>query len=145
MSMSTEVEVADHGLAVSAAATPAAVAGLRHRAAEFAAAHGASRELASKVALAVSEAATNAIKYAYDCGRVEGRVELAAATGEGWLEVCVCDRGESFGNGRPGGLGLGLAIMAALTAELTIVQEGSGTEVRMRFPLPRPRLRSGGD
>lgn len=46
------------------------------------------------------------------------------------------DRGEGFGQGSTDGLGLGLSIIARLCSELTIVQEGDGTEVRMRFPLP---------
>ncbi len=33
-------------------------------------------------------------------------------------------------------LGLGLSIIARLAGDLRIVQEGDGTEVRMRFPLP---------
>lgn len=96
-------------------ATPAAIASLRHRAAEFAAAHGAGRNQAADVALAVSEAATNAVKYAY-----------LGATRNAVVE--------------PAALGLGLSIMASLSAELTIVQEGEGTEVRMRFPLPQSLL-----
>ena len=44
--------------------------------------------------------------------------------------------GEAFGKGSADGLGLGLAIIARLCSDLKIVQEGDGTEVRMRFPLP---------
>ncbi len=46
------------------------------------------------------------------------------------------NRGEGFGRGSPDGLGLGLTIIARLAGDLRIVQEGDGTEVRMRFPLP---------
>lgn len=127
-------------LALEEAATPAAIATLRHRAAEFAAAHGAGTKLAADVALAVSEAATNAVKYAYPGAVRNAVVELAAEARGGWLDVRVRDRGGGFGRGSPESLGLGLSIMASLSAELTIVQEGEGTEVRMRFPLPRARL-----
>lgn len=127
-------------LAIEETATPAAVASLRHRAAEFATAHGAGTRLASDVALAVSEAATNAVKYAYPGAGRNAVVELDAEAREGWLDVRVRDRGGGFGRGSPESLGLGLSIMASLSAELTIVQEGAGTEVRMRFPLPRARL-----
>lgn len=116
-------------------AEPASVPKLRHRAAEFAAAQGVDKPVVDDVALAVSEAVTNAVKYA-DAAEAEGVVELAGAQRDGWLEVTVRDRGEGFGKGSTDGLGLGLSIIARLCAELTIVQEGDGTEVRMRFPLP---------
>ncbi len=115
-------------------AEPASVPELRHRAAEFATAQGAEQEVVDDVALAVSEAVTNAVKYA-NAADADGVVELAGAQRDGWLEVTVRDRGEGFGKGSTDGLGLGLSIIARLCSELTIVQEGDGTEVRMRFPL----------
>lgn len=116
-------------------AEPASVPVLRHRAAEFAAEKGVDQPVVDDVALAVSEAVTNAVKYA-DAAEAEGVVELAGAQRGDWLEVTVRDRGEGFGKGSTDGLGLGLSIIARLCSELTIVQEGDGTEVRMRFPLP---------
>ncbi len=115
-------------------AEPASVPDLRHRAAEFAAEQGVERAVVDDVALAVSEAVTNAVKYAGVVG-ADGVVELTGALRDGWLEVTVRDRGEGFGKGSTDGLGLGLSIIARLCSELTIVQEGDGTEVRMRFPL----------
>lgn len=115
------------------AAEPASVPTLRHRAAEFAARQGAPETLVADVALAVSEAVTNAIKYAY--AEAPGEVELTGLAEDGWLEIRVRDRGERFGRGSSDGLGLGLSIIARLAADLKIVQEGSGTEVRMRFAL----------
>lgn len=120
---------------LSLPAEPASVPTLRRRASEFAAEQGVSRDVVADIALAVSEAVTNAVKYANVGGR-EGVVELSAATKDEWLEVRVRDRGEGFGKGSSDGLGLGLAIIARLCADLKIVQEGDGTEVRMRFPLP---------
>jgi anti-sigma regulatory factor (Ser/Thr protein kinase) len=93
------------------------------------------RDVVADVALAVSEAVTNAIKYA-KVADAEGVVELSAAAEGNWIEVRVRDRGEGFGKGSSDGLGLGLAIIARLCSDLKIVQEGDGTEVRMRFPLP---------
>lgn len=107
---------------------------LRHRAAAFAAKSGVAREVVADVELAVSEAVTNAVKYAYESG-TEGTVELATSVAEPWLEIRVRDSGTGFGRGSVDGLGLGLTIIARLCAEMTIVQEGAGTEVRMRFPL----------
>lgn len=115
-------------------AEPRSVPELRRRAARFAAEQGLSEDLVADVALAVSEAVTNAVKYANARGG-KGVVELSASRGKSWLEVRVRDRGEVFGKGSADGLGLGLTIIARLSAELKIVQEGDGTEVRMRFRL----------
>ena len=115
-------------------AEPASVPELRHRAAQYAADQGVEPAVVDDVALAVSEAVTNAVKYAR-AAEAEGVVELAGAQRGGWLELTVRDRGEGFGQGSTDGLGLGLSIIARLCSELTIVQEGDGTEVRMRFPL----------
>lgn len=107
----------------------------RRRASQFAAEQGVGQDVVADVALAVSEAVTNAVKYA-KVSEAEGVVELSAATSDGWLEVKVRDYGEGFGKGSSDGLGLGLAIIARLCSDLKIIQEGDGTEVRMRFPLP---------
>jgi stage II sporulation protein AB (anti-sigma F factor) len=116
------------------AAVPESVTELRRKAAAFAADQGADRGLVDDVALAVSEIVTNAVKYAYGSG-AEGVVELEAAAEDGLLDIRVRDRGCGFGEGSTDGLGLGLAIVARLCDDLRIVQEGAGTEVRMRFAL----------
>lgn len=115
-------------------AEPASVTALRHRAAAFAKEHGAAPEVIADVALAVSEAVTNAVKYAYET-EAAGTVELSASARKPWLEICIRDSGTGFGRGSTDGLGLGLSIIARLCAEMKIVQEGDGTEVQMRFPL----------
>jgi len=115
-------------------AEPSSVPTLRRRTSSFAAAQGAGRDLVADVALAVSEAVTNAVKYAEVSG-TDSVLDLCAARRGDWLEVRVRDRGEGFGRGSADGLGLGLTIIARLAADLRIVQEGEGTEVRMRFPL----------
>ena len=116
-------------------AEPASVPALRHSIARFAEDHGGGVDLVADVALAVSEAVTNAVKYAGAAG-ADGIVEVVASHDSDWLEVTVRDRGEGFGKGSVDGLGLGLSIIARLAGDLRIVQEGDGTEVRMRFPLP---------
>jgi len=116
-------------------AIPESVTGLRHKAAAFATDRGAGPELVDDVALAVSEIVTNAVKYAYETG-TEGVVELDASAAGGMLDITIRDRGGGFGEGSTDGLGLGLAIVARLCDDLRIVQEGAGTEVRMRFALP---------
>ncbi|HET7120769.1 MAG TPA: ATP-binding protein [Solirubrobacterales bacterium] len=125
---------ASPSIAVQAHASPSSVPLFRHRAAEFAAAHGAGRALVADVALAISEAVTNAVKYSQaPAGAAE--VELTGSNEGDWLEFRVLDRGQAFEVGESDGLGLGLSIIARLCSELTIVQEGKGTEVRMRFAL----------
>lgn len=113
---------------------PASVTKLRHRAAAFAAEQGADDRLVADVNLAVSEAVTNAVKYAEGAGD-RGDLEFSATARDRWLELRLTDKGESFGKGSSDGLGLGLTIIARLCDDLKIVQEGAGTTVLMRFAL----------
>jgi serine/threonine-protein kinase RsbW len=122
------------GFELSRLAEPKTVTAFRHRAAAFAAEQGAGADLVSDVVLAVSEATTNAVKYAYGPDEA-GAVNLSAAAEDGWLTLRIADRGTGFRPGRSGGLGLGLAIIARLCDDLRIVQEGAGTQVVMRFLL----------
>ncbi|HEX8754340.1 MAG TPA: ATP-binding protein [Solirubrobacterales bacterium] len=116
-------------------ARPPAIPILRRAARELALANDSGEQLADDVALAVSEAATNAVKYAYRTAAT-GTVRLFGEVSDGWLEITIADRGEGFGVGPSEGLGLGLIIIARLCNDLRIVQEGTGTTVRMRFLLP---------
>jgi serine/threonine-protein kinase RsbW len=113
---------------------PASVTALRRKAAAFAAEQGADKALVADVNLAVSEAATNAVKYGDESN--QSSVGLLAEVSDGWLEFSVTDEGERFGKGSADGLGLGLAIIARLCDDLKIIQEGAGTTVLMRFALP---------
>ncbi|HET7508756.1 MAG TPA: ATP-binding protein, partial [Solirubrobacterales bacterium] len=79
-------------------AEPASVTTLRHRAAAFASKSGADPDVVADVALAVSEAVTNAVKYAYESGK-EGTVELTASVRKPWLEIHIRDSGTGFGRG----------------------------------------------
>lgn len=116
-------------------ARPEVVPVFRHAVAEFAAEHGAAPDLCADVALAVSEAVTNAVKHS-GVGAKES-ITLTADIKDGWLDIVVRDRGRGFGTAESDGLGLGLSIIARLSARMTICQEGRGTEVRMSFPMPR--------
>src|SRR4029079_3617261 len=104
-------------------AQPASVTALRHRAVAFAREHGAEPEVVADVALAVSEAVTNAVIAASEA-EVAGTVELSARVRKPWLEICIRDSGTGFGRGSTDGLGLGLTIIARLCADMKIVQEG---------------------
>jgi serine/threonine-protein kinase RsbW len=119
---------------LSCPSEPASVTELRHKAAAFAAEQGADKDLIADVNLAVSEAATNAVKYGDEAGS-RGSVGLLAQLIDGWLEFSITDEGERFGRGSADGLGLGLSIIARLCDDLKIIQEGAGTTVLMRFAL----------
>lgn len=123
------------GFELTRPAEPEAVTAFRHHAAAFAAEQGAGPDLVHDVALVVSEAVTNAVKYACSSA-TEHVVGLSASVEDGWLTLRVSDRGTGFGAGSSDGLGLGLTIIARLCDDLKIVQEGSGTQVLMRFVLP---------
>lgn len=123
------------GFELTRPAEPETVTAFRHRAATFAAEQGAGPDLVNDVSIAVSEAASNAVKYAYGSERA-GSVSLSASAEGGWLTLRIGDRGRGFGEGPSDGLGLGLTIIARLCDQFKIVQEGAGTQVLMRFLLP---------
>ena len=107
---------------------------LRSAARAFAAVNGVDSDA---VALAVSEAATNAVLHAYVDAPAPGPVELTGRPTDDGIAVCVADRGSGL---RPRhdspGLGLGLSLMQRMAAEVTFVgvpDRETGTEVRLRF------------
>lgn len=122
-------------LKASERAEPKAIPLLRRRAGEFAAVHGAGAELVDKVQLAVSEVVTNVVKYAYEPGGRDGRVELTATATGKWVEIRVADTGCGFRPGESDGLGIGLTLVAQMSGDLEISQSSQGTTVTMRFPL----------
>jgi anti-sigma regulatory factor (Ser/Thr protein kinase) len=130
-----EVEGAPaQSLEFSERAVPDSVSRARHAARDFALAHGADQALAERVNLAVSEAVSNAVKYAYEPGE-QGSVRMRAAKADGFLEIQVLDQGLGFRDHGPGGLGVGLSIIAEVSSDLEISQDRNGTELRMRFLL----------
>jgi anti-sigma regulatory factor (Ser/Thr protein kinase) len=122
-------------LKASEPARAGAIPLLRRRAGKFAATHGAAAELVEKVELAVSEAVTNVVKYAYGAGDEGGRVELTATATERWLEIRVADTGGGFLPGESDGLGIGLTLVAQMSGDLEIAQSPQGTTLTMRFAL----------
>jgi stage II sporulation protein AB (anti-sigma F factor) len=116
-------------------AEPAAVTLLRRRAVEFVSAAGASDEVIQAVALAVSEAVTNAVVHAYS-GEDRGDVRVSChADGERFI-VEVADEGSGIWLRRDSaGLGHGLAMVGALAHTLDIAPgpDGRGTVVTMAF------------
>jgi anti-sigma regulatory factor (Ser/Thr protein kinase) len=116
-------------------ADPSAVTLLRRRAAEFVSTAGASAEVTQAVALAVSEAVTNAIVHAYNAG-APGEVRVSCqADGERFI-IEVADEGPGIWLRRDSpGLGHGLAMVGALAERLDIAPGpgGRGTAVTMAF------------
>jgi anti-sigma regulatory factor (Ser/Thr protein kinase) len=116
-------------------ATPAAVGEARRSVVAFAECHGLARR--DDVALAVTEAVTNAVVHAYR-GDAEGRVRVVACALETGLLVVVRDYGCGM-QPNPGspGAGLGLAVIGALADEMNIERpdDGGGTRIRIRFPV----------
>jgi serine/threonine-protein kinase RsbW/stage II sporulation protein AB (anti-sigma F factor) len=114
-------------------ATPAAVPGVRRAVVDFAELHGVG--IPPDVALAVSEAITNAVLHAYRNGDT-GDVRVVACAEPDRLVVVVRDYGCGMKpNPDSPGLGLGLAVIGRVAAELTIERpdEGGGTRLRMCF------------
>ena len=111
---------------------------LRRGVADFARAHGADDDVIDNIALAVSEAVTNAIIHAF-VGRQAGRVALTAEAGEGSILVRVLDDGRGMTpHPESPGLGLGLTMMASMATRCDIREGagGVGTEVRLAFDAP---------
>jgi anti-sigma regulatory factor (Ser/Thr protein kinase) len=90
------------------------------------------------VALAVSEAVTNAVLHAYVDQREPGAVEVIAERHpDDGFEVRVCDDGRGM-KPRPDspGLGVGLPLVATLAEHLEIeARAGGGTRIRMVFAV----------
>jgi serine/threonine-protein kinase RsbW len=113
---------------------------LRRAVHEFAEAQGADRVVLTDLALAVSEAVTNAVIHAF-VDREPGSVRVCAMTGVDELTVVVTDDGRGM-QPRPDspGLGMGLPLIAQLAAHFDIREPpGGGTELRMTFTVPGVR------
>jgi len=119
-------------------AQPETVAVLRRTAVAFARRNGASERQCEDVALAVSEALTNAVVHAYAGRERSGSVVLDARMSGGALEVTICDEGIGM---RPRsdspGLGLGLGLIASTTERYAFeaVDAPAGVRVRMTFAI----------
>lgn len=101
----------------------------------FALAAGADSERLEAIRLSASEAVTNVVLHAY--GRGEGSVRVSASYVPGELWLLVEDDGVGLqSNGRRGGLGVGLVLIAELADTFEIVRRSNGgTQLQMRFKL----------
>jgi anti-sigma regulatory factor (Ser/Thr protein kinase) len=106
---------------------------------DWAARHVEDRALLSDIALAVTEAATNAVLHAYRDREEPGKVCIRAERDGEHLCVYVLDEGTGLSPrvDSPGlGLGLGLIAQVADSADVRAPESG-GTEVVMRFNMAR--------
>ena len=103
----------------------------------YADAAGASPDVVAAAALAVNEAATNAIVHGYDGGSPEQTIDIDVERNGTWLRFVVADGGGGLRPRRDSpGVGLGLAIIAQCADELELHERaGTGLELRMAFRL----------
>jgi len=117
-------------------ATPQGIGPLRRAVIALAARGGASDRQRQDIALAVSEALTNAVEHAYAGHDRPGPVAVHAALYDSALEVLVTDDGVGL---PPPTLhpatGLGLSIIARAADRLELSDAMPGTRVRMTFAI----------
>jgi anti-sigma regulatory factor (Ser/Thr protein kinase) len=119
-------------------AVPGELAGIRAAVSAFAERHGAPVSLRHDMALAVSEACSNAVVHAYVDAEGPGQLVVEAFRRDGELTVVVGDDGRGMISRLDSpGLGVGLAVIGKLAAKLEIGNgsTGRGTTLRMTFVL----------
>jgi len=118
------------------AARPDSVARLRHAVVTFAARSGASVRQREDIALAVSEALSNAVLHAYPGPDDSGAIDVRASLSHGDLVVVVRDTGVGLvPRVDSPGLGLGLAVIDQVTQHLELIDMTPGLCVRMTFAI----------
>lgn len=125
------------GLRERLPARPQNITPLRQAVVGYAASCGASERRREDIALAVSEAISNAVVHAY-----VGRQDAAGAVGvEAWMEdsrlaVVVFDEGGGMSRRDDSpGLGLGLGLIEQMADTLELEDAGPGLRVSMTFAL----------
>jgi two-component sensor histidine kinase len=103
-----------------------------------------SSDQAVPLALIITEAVTNALKYAFPAGR-RGSIEIRVTAGERHAQLTVRDDGVGHaGAAAPDRPGLGSQLLRALARQLggsLAEEEGPGTALRLDFPLRPPVAR----
>ena len=125
-------------------AREASVPELRRAVKDFVADQGASRAVLADLALAVSEAMTNAVMHGF-IDREPGTMRVCVSAGVDEIVVVVADDGRGM-QPRPDspGLGMGLPLIGQLSSHFDIrVPEGGGTELSMSFAAPGVRGQGG--
>jgi anti-sigma regulatory factor (Ser/Thr protein kinase) len=119
-------------------AVPASVPAIRKTVVGLARRNGASADRCAEVAIAVSEAAANAVVHAYIDTAEPGTIQVTATVLDGELRVTIADRGRGMlpRTDSPG-LGLGLPLISDLATSFEIADGDGhrGTVLRMTFAL----------
>lgn len=87
------------------------------------------------MALAVSEAATNAVLHGTRGDDPCITVRVDTSRGEVFVTVCDDGHGMKARTDSPGA-GLGLPVIATVSKALRVVSSNEGTEIHMTFPCP---------
>ena len=99
---------------------------------------GGDPSFSADVALAVTEAAANAIRHAYP-NQGDGSITVRGWFEDGLFIVQVLDRGVGMDSPtRDPGAHLGIALIEQLADAQFAMREGGGTEARLAFPLVAP-------
>jgi serine/threonine-protein kinase RsbW len=98
---------------------------------------GASTDVIDDLKLAVTEACSNVVKYAYRGS--PGDMEISLDPAEGGFSVFVRDGGSWLDRAAEEGEagGLGIPLMEAVTRDFELDSNGQGTTVRLEFALHR--------
>lgn len=124
-------------LAVNVPAVPASIGPVRRAVSAFAAVYDTAPHLRADIALAVSEAVTNAILHGHGGGDAQALIHVVVDYEEDALEVVVADSGIGLdADVRSAGLGLGLGLIARSAARFAArPRDPAGTEIWMRFEI----------
>jgi serine/threonine-protein kinase RsbW len=119
-------------LGIELPAQPRSVASARHAVADFCVGRALDHHA---VAIAVSEAVTNAVVHAYPVG-VDGGIRLVATLHAASLVVKVSDHGRGMTPRiESPGMGIGLGLIAKLSDSFEIHDARNGTTLTMCFDL----------
>ena len=112
------------------------VAPLRRRVVAFAARCGAADRQLDDIALAVSEALSNAVLHAYLGHARPGAIDVRVLASERSLHVLVSDEGSGLvvRDDSPGA-GLGLALIGRVTDHFELIDATPGLRVQMTFAI----------
>ena len=132
------VETVSERIEIEIAAAAAGVPLVRHALRGLLSGLEVPDDVTADIALAVTEACTNAVVHAYPDGA--GAIRVTASHVDGGLVVTVRDHGGGMApRVDTPGLGVGLPVIAAIAQSVEIDSPaGGGTEVRMRFSLGNP-------
>jgi anti-sigma regulatory factor (Ser/Thr protein kinase) len=138
MQPNERLAVEDASLDLRLPARPETLRAVRQVAVDFARGLGADEECVQAVAVAVNEAATNAVVHGYRGGR-DGPIRLAASSSRGRMVITLFDDGVGADAPTRNGddVGRGLPLMRALSESVEMWRGPRGTRVQLSFCLRR--------